>query len=347
MYLAGGRYGEAVGCGQSSVSMGTTSAPLLGGVAYHTGGFPAVPAMSLGLVVFSLAIALLMVEPDSPPAHHQVPRRFREHTDLEGQDSRPSLRGPEAEDERSALFWKNTEETRTEGRPVYHILFRSPRVLAAMSGIFVYSFVIISFEGLIPLFVKEVFQWNALSAALTFFSWIAPSMLGPVAGRASNRVGPRWIAVGGFLFAVAPLILLRLVTRNTTSQHVLLCGLLTCVGKPSSGSPTSNSSPLLTKNFPRLSRSRACLGHAFLHLRSHPCSSGPEARKPGKIGGKRCPYTSLWPLRLRLFVWDIRGTYRVGVDEGLFELGRCNADHGLCLCGGLSSDREFLCQVHG
>lgn len=241
-----GRYGEAVGYGQTSVSIGTTSAPLLGGIAYYKGGNSAVSAMSLGVVAFSLALALLMIEPDAPAAqqdqevskypfiHTTAPDGSGGHPILERQQSRVSVirrTDYEIANERSPLMWKSTQETKTEGPPVYHILLRSPRILAAMGGIFTYSFVIISFEGIIPLFVKDTFHWSALYAALTFLAWIAPSMLGPLAGRASDKVGPRWVAVGGFLFAVIPLILLRLVTKNTTAHQVLMCALLTCVGK--------------------------------------------------------------------------------------------------------------------
>lgn len=110
------------------------------------------------------------------------------------------------------------------------LLLRSPRILAALWGIFTYACVQISFECMLPLFAKMTFHWNSTRAALIFLAWIIPGFLAPIAGKASDRVGSRWIAVGGFLCGAPPLILLRLVTNDTTTQKVLFCGLLVLVG---------------------------------------------------------------------------------------------------------------------
>lgn len=239
------RYGEAVGYGQTSVSIGTTSAPLLGGVVYARGGYGAVSAMSIGVVAFSLALALTMIEPKAvseseepipgfpvaernnqtaaSPEVSRLDRSTQSPTTLES-----ALRLP---DERSALIHKKHEEGEFGSGPSYFLLLRSGRILAAMSGIFTFAVVMISFEGMIPLFVKQTFHWNSAHAALIFLSWIVPGFLGPVAGKASDRFGSRWIAVGGLLFAAPPLFCMQFVTEDSTSHKVLLCGLLTLVGK--------------------------------------------------------------------------------------------------------------------
>ncbi len=233
------RYGEAVGYAQTSVSIGTTCAPLCGGIVYAQGGYSAVSAMSIGTVAISTVLALTMIEPKANarwegPATRKIHTTATEETNGTGRTiSSPTTveRDPAFPNERSALIQKEHKEGTFTGRPVYPLLLRSGRVLAAMGGIFTFSFVIISFEGMIPLFVKETFHWGSARAALTFLSWIIPGLLGPLAGKASDRYGPRWIAVGGFLWAVPPLICLRFVMKDSTSQEVLLCTLLTLVGE--------------------------------------------------------------------------------------------------------------------
>jgi MFS family permease len=239
------RYGEAVGYAQTSVSVGTTSAPLLGGIVYARGGYSAVSAMSIGTVAISIALALMMVEPKAKTGWEEpVPgfsvagnnsqtaaseevsrmgRSIQSPTTLEPASGLPG--------ERSALIPKKHKEGNFEKRPAYPLLLRSGRILAAMCGVFSFAFVVVSFEGLVPLFVKETFHWDSTRAALIFLSWIIPGFLGPIAGKASDRLGPRWIAVGGLLFAVPPLILMRFVTKDSTSHKVLFCSLLTLVGK--------------------------------------------------------------------------------------------------------------------
>ena len=234
------RYGEAIGYGQSSVSIGTTSSPLLGGLVYSRGGYSAVSAMSIGTVALSLALGLLMVEPKPEPGPESVPETAPINKGLDGLSvdssstecgSDPSTANEYDPDERSALIPKFVNIKKPNHKPAYPLLLRSGRVLAAMGGIFTFAFVLISFEGIIPLFVKETFHWNSIHAALIFLTWIIPGMLGPIAGKTADRFGSRWVAVGGFLFTVAPLVLMRLVTRDTTTQKVLLCSLLTLVGK--------------------------------------------------------------------------------------------------------------------
>lgn len=137
-------------------------------------------------------------------------------------------------DERSPLIPKSfigTSKKDVAKWPAYPKLLCNGRILAAMAGIFTYSFVLINLEGMIPMFVKDTFHWDSAHAALTFLSWIIPGFLGPLAGKGSDRFGPKWIAIGGLLFAVPPLILMRLVTQNVLLHKILLCGLLTLVGK--------------------------------------------------------------------------------------------------------------------
>ena len=239
------RYGEAIGYAQTSVSIGTTSAPLMGGIVYARGGYAAVSAMSIGIIVISITLALLMVEPEikagweEPVAGCPTTGNWSQNAVSEevsrigGSIQSPSTIEPVSRysDERSPLIHKEHKEGNSKGRPAYPFLLRSGRILAAMGGMFCFSFVVISFEGLVPLFVKETFHWDSTRAALIFLSWIIPGFLGPVVGKASDRLGPRWIAVGGLLFAVPPLVFMRFVTKDSTSHKVLFCSLLTLAGK--------------------------------------------------------------------------------------------------------------------
>ncbi|KAI9695568.1 MAG: hypothetical protein M1836_006408 [Candelina mexicana] len=234
------RYGEAVGYAQTSVSIGTTSAPLLGGLVYSQAGYHAVSAMSIGTVTLSVVLALIMVEPKAK-------------SELNGSALVPSFAGddeqtvtaeevsdvqrpttiepvPDPPDEQTALVRKSMNGGKSSNRPTYHLLLQSGRVLAAMGGFFTYSFVIVSFEGMIPMFVKDNFHWDSTRAALIFLSWIIPGFFAPMAGKASDRLGPRWIAVGGFLFAAPPLFCMRFITQDSSLHKVLLCSLLTLVG---------------------------------------------------------------------------------------------------------------------
>lgn len=288
------RYGEAVGYAHASVIYGTTSAPLLGGVVYARGGFSAVSAMSFGVVALSIALALMMIEPKTEtglnepasPAHLFSVGGINNRTIVSEEVSRkgrseqsPTRIEPASDlpDERSALIRKYDKEGNLRNRPAYLLLLRSGRFLAAMGGIFAYAVVIVSFDGMIPLFMKETFHWGSTRVALIFLTWIIPGFLGPIAGMASDRLGPRWIVVGGFLFAVPPLILMRLVTKDCTSHKVLICGLLALVGKfkfylvCSFREPIINLGDWSTEQDTAMQRFRARVGYAALYIRSLGC----------------------------------------------------------------------------
>lgn len=225
------RYSEAVGYTQAAVSIGTTSAPLLGGLVYAQGGYTAVSLMSMVTVVVAVLLAVTMLEPkyqsgwvDHTPATangHAVANRA-------GRDRKGS---PGFVDERSALIPTDKGGRAKSSPPAYWLLLRSERILTAMWGIFTFGFVLISFEAMIPLFVKQMFHWDSRRAALIFLCWIIPGFLGPIAGKAADRWKSPWIPIGGFLFTVPPLILMRLVTQNTMAEKVLLCFLLSLVGR--------------------------------------------------------------------------------------------------------------------
>jgi MFS family permease len=59
---------------------------------------------------------------------------------------------------------------------------------------------------------------------------MVPSFLAPLVGWASDKYGPRWLTVSGFILAIPFWVLLRLVTHDSLSQKVLFCALLSLIG---------------------------------------------------------------------------------------------------------------------
>ena len=244
-----GRYGEAVGYTQTSTSVGTTAAPLLGGVVYAQGGYSAVCAMSMSTVALSVVLAMVMVEPKSrgrcedsgcsarvgsaTGSGGSVPASDEEDADVNvdvERTARERTASPRPVDERSALISKDNHARPEVYKPAYFLLLRSRRILTAMWGIFSFASVLISFEAMIPLFVKQTFHWDSRRAALVFLSWIIPGFLGPIAGKLTDRYKSPWIPMGGFLFMAPPLVLMRFVTENNDGHKGLLVFLLTLVG---------------------------------------------------------------------------------------------------------------------
>jgi MFS family permease len=87
-----------------------------------------------------------------------------------------------------------------------------------------------AFDGVVPLFVKDTFHWDSTGAGLIFLAVIIPTFASPLVGWASDKYGPRWLTVSGFVLAIPFWVLLRLVTHDSLGQKVLFCALLSLIG---------------------------------------------------------------------------------------------------------------------
>lgn len=114
--------------------------------------------------------------------------------------------------------------------PILYCL-KDPRLLTALLLAFVQATLLATFDATIPTEAQELFNFDSLSAGLLFIALVLPYLvLGPVAGWAVDRYGPKPAAVIGFGYLVPVLILLRLVRSGGKSQIIVYCALLTLCG---------------------------------------------------------------------------------------------------------------------
>jgi len=109
-------------------------------------------------------------------------------------------------------------------------LLKSRRLIVALWGCIVQGSCMTAFDSVVPLYVKETFGWDSQGAGLIFLALIIPGFIAPAVGWVADRYGPRWLCFAGFILAIPPWILLRLVTYNSLRQKVLLCALLALIG---------------------------------------------------------------------------------------------------------------------
>lgn len=85
-------------------------------------------------------------------------------------------------------------------------------------------------DTVLPLFVRDVFNWNSTAAGLVFICLMVPGFASPLVGALADRWGARWPAFAGFALSIPLLVCLRFVTRDTLNHKILLCALLTLLG---------------------------------------------------------------------------------------------------------------------
>jgi MFS family permease len=232
------RIGEAMGYTSMSLSLGLFLGPVVGGVIYQSAGYSAVFAPAFTLIGLEILLRFLVVEEDRWAKGRRL---------FEGETCKPtygtirsetsptlcnsSLSGTNdsshSQRELESLF-PSTSVRNTHSALL--VLLSSPRLLVAMVGLFTLNSFTTAFEGVLPIYLHELFGFNSMQTAFVFLAITLPMLLSPLVGKIVDRVGAKLPAVAGFGIAVPGLALLRLVIHNTRMDMGLLVILLFLLG---------------------------------------------------------------------------------------------------------------------
>lgn len=87
------------------------------------------------------------------------------------------------------------------------------------------------FDATIPVEAEKLYGFNSLKAGLLFIAIVLPYLiLGPIAGWAVDRYGPKPASTIGFSYLALVLTLLRLVRPGSTAQIIQYCAQLALCG---------------------------------------------------------------------------------------------------------------------
>ncbi|CAK1358276.1 unnamed protein product [Cercospora beticola] len=208
---------EKLGFVNISLSCGLFLGTVLGGVVYYSGGYYSVWAMCYALLVIDAILRLLLIEPrdskSSPPT-------------TDGPDN-PIVTNPE---DRSS----QPDSLKGALAPAL-VLWTSPRFTAMIVVTILDATLLTSFDGALAIHLGEIFSYNTLQVGLTYMALVAPVFLGPLVGRRADRSGARVVLSTTLFLSIVPLVCLRFVDHDGTSQKALICILLFLVGLLSAG----------------------------------------------------------------------------------------------------------------
>lgn len=241
--------GKWMGFVMSFGNAGLLVSPLLGALIYRSFGFHGIFGSMMVLVVLEIFLRLAMVTKNTNGIQDSV---------AEASNVRSHQRSPRAEqhcrlltplERRQSSFerqrradpvWKmaplsnhnNSNSNNNKTQPsVFLKLLSQPRILTAVYGVFVAQTLITSFDGVLSIFLLRTFDWGSTEAGLVFLTITIPTLAAPFAGTLSDRFGPRWVAASGYGFAAVFLSMLPLVNYDSVGNIVLLCVVLTTLGK--------------------------------------------------------------------------------------------------------------------
>jgi MFS family permease len=261
-----GRYmGSAMSCN----SFGIILSPLLGGVLYKAAGKNAVLGVMMGVSAIDIAFRLTIQEPTrkSRDSSSDLFKQKQQISDPEkGSKTDTTHLSVEKLEPGASSFSLITSSSQTQllsnGEMIKELpsiekdlstipnlerkplptsrfvgilkLIRSPRLLAALYGIFINECIVTSLCAILPIFVYDTFHWKSLESGFSFLTIAIPGLAGPLAGLLSDKLGPRPVALAGFLLTTPSLVALQFVHEDSIRQVVLLCVLLTLAGMYSS-----------------------------------------------------------------------------------------------------------------
>ena len=235
--------GQAMGWTSMSLSLGIFLAPVVGGVIYNFSNYFMVFVPAFALIGIEIFLRSLMIEDDRRP--EAKPLMDGEVTESEygtiksgpavltGECSPPLTEDTLSEDTLEPAACADQEQGASAGpttRSSILVLMQSPRVLIAIGTLAILNSFATAFEGVLPVYVRELFGFNPMQAALLFLATGVPMLLSPLVGTLVDRIGPKWPAAAGFCFAVPGFILLRLADHNAKSVIIRLIILLCELG---------------------------------------------------------------------------------------------------------------------
>lgn len=284
------RLGQALGYLGMAMMMGPLLGPLLGGLIYASGGYYAVFGLAFGLVVVDIALRLVMIERND--------QQTGDASNAESRigDSSEGVNGGVSASENSPLLGQQPQHG-PERPPALFVLLSSERMWITIWGYFVGALIMCSFNSILPLFVRDTFNWSQTGQGLIFLPLSLPNFLGPFYGWVNDRYpqSRRYVAAASMLGVSITAVLLRFITADTTGQKVLLCVLLALLGL----SLAASDPPLLSEA-------------AF-------AASEQEERRPGIFGGSE-------PTALMYGI--LSATFSAGAIAGAFLAGLIKDAYG-------------------
>ncbi|KAL9126988.1 MAG: hypothetical protein Q9175_007822 [Cornicularia normoerica] len=228
--------GKTIGSIFGFISIGELAAPVLGGIIYKSAGYGGVFGLGFAILALDFIMRVLIIEKKTAAKYDDGEvESFNGHAPQPEQDAED---GPEESEEDPLIRKEESQEYKIppdqpraiRSFPILYCL-KDPRLLTALLLAFAQATLLATFDATIPKEAQELFDFDSLKAGLLFIALVLPYLvLGPVAGWAVDRYGPKPAAVIGFGYLVPVLILLRLVRSGGKSQIIVYCALLALCG---------------------------------------------------------------------------------------------------------------------
>lgn len=227
------RIGEFMGYVGIGMNLGTILGPKFGGMVYDRWGLNGVFAMCLSLISGDIIFRVLMQEKRLTRRHSSIAIAASHDTDTDTTSTTASSIPPTTRTPTTTPSEKPSSKltrllSRANRLPSIITLLYRPRFLSTLWGLFIMAAIGDAFKIALPIHAASIFHWPPTRIADTYIVLAGPAFLGPLFGRAADRIGPRSVAVAGLLVLGTCIILLRTVVAAEDEAPFWV--LLACIG---------------------------------------------------------------------------------------------------------------------
>jgi MFS family permease len=234
--------GKGLGWVTLTRTIGVVIGPVLGGVIYAQFSYYAVFGVTLGFIAIDFVLRILLIEirvvrkwdPSIGPTEDGAGKTTLKLSENYGNDGRKIILSASEVEAAAAPVTTVPKHGRVFQftQRVFPVLtlVSDTRVLIAAWGCFWQAAIISGFDAIVPIFVSQTFHWTSEGAGLIMLAIVIPSAVSPVVGHFSDKHGPKWWSVTGYVLNTPPLILLRVVQHDSINQKILFAVLLVLIG---------------------------------------------------------------------------------------------------------------------
>ena len=243
------RIGQAIGYTSIAMSAGLLLGPVIGGVLYQFGGYYVVFLVPIGMIVAEILLRLLIIEPEKlvhrMPYVKQAPQQNGQGGHQVGKSDGSNDTASTIEDESgNDIYHQRADEVpdanELESEPLlqvvhasrsaYVILLQSPRFMTTITSLLILSGLANGFDAILPAYSHDTLDLSISKISFLFLCIGVPMFLAPLSGWITDRVGPKWPAVGGLILLSSMIFLLRIIKADTSHSFFKLSTLLCVVG---------------------------------------------------------------------------------------------------------------------
>jgi nitrate/nitrite transporter NarK len=131
----------------------------------------------------------------------------------------------------TALLVPDNHNSTPHHRNAFLTLLSSKRFVIGMLGFSILNGLMVAFDGILPVFLKDRYGFDSQQVSFTFLALTVPMLLSPLFGALTDRMqSTKWPAFAGLALCVPGLLLLRLTGNEDDGNLALLIVLLVELG---------------------------------------------------------------------------------------------------------------------